>query len=139
VTGLLLAVTLLAQSSPAPPPAVINLAFASGVEDFVIAASPGHRPPEPYRSLFDRLGSPLWAEREAASKRLEVLSADDQRWLLWGRRSRDPEVVMRCNAILRRLNPCPNCKGSGESKNWYEYPCSDCLGIGTVWLWSPWD
>ncbi len=38
----------------------------------------------------------------------------DQRWLFWGRRHPDPEVRLRSNAILRRLNPCSTCKGTGQ-------------------------
>jgi hypothetical protein len=96
-------------------------------------------PPEPYRGLIERLGGPSWRERDAATKGLQEASATDQRWLFWGRRHPDPEVRLRCNAILRRLNPCSTCKGSGNSKNWELWPCWDCQGTTTAWPWSMWD
>jgi hypothetical protein len=136
----ILAVSLAAQfSTSADQAALGDLAFVRGVEEFVLAAEPGRRPPEPYRGLIERLGDPLWREREAASKGLQAVSAVDQRWLFWGRRHADPEVRLRSNAILRRLNPCPTCKGAGNSKNWELWPCSDCQGTATAWPWSMWD
>lgn len=116
-----------------------DLEFVRGVEEFVIAAEPGRRPPEPYRGLIDRLGDPSWRQREETSRRLEDVSAADHRWLFWGRCHPDPEVRLRSNAILRRLNPCPTCKGAGNSKNWELWPCSDCEGTATAWPWSMWD
>ena len=116
-----------------------DLEFVRGVEEFVIAAEPGRRPPEPYRGQIDRLGDPSWREREAASRRLEEMPAADRRWLFWGRLHPDPEVRLRSNAILRRLHPCSTCKGAGNSKNWELWPCSDCEGTATAWPWSMWD
>jgi hypothetical protein len=136
----ILAVSLAAQLSPSADEAARgDLEFVRGVEEFVIAAEPGRRPPEPYRGLIERLGAPSWREREAASGGLQEASALDQRWLFWGRRHRDPEVRLRSNAILRRLNPCSTCKGAGNSKNWELWPCSDCQGTATAWPWSMWD
>jgi hypothetical protein len=116
-----------------------DLEFIRGVEEFVIAASPGRRPPEPYRGLIERLGDPSWRGRESASRELEATPAADRRWLYWGRLHPDPEVRLRSNALLRRLHPCPTCKGAGNSKNWELWPCSDCEGTATAWPWSMWD
>ena len=136
----ILAVSLAVQYSPsADLPAFADLAFVRGVEEFVITAEPGWRPPEPYRGLIERLGGSSWREREAASKGLQEVSAVDQRWLFWARRHADPEVRLRSNAILRRLNRCPTCSGSGNSKSWELWPCSDCQGTATAWPWSMWD
>ena len=53
----ILAVSLVAQVSPmAVEAARGDLAFVRGVEEFVIAADPARRPPEPYRGLIERLG-----------------------------------------------------------------------------------
>jgi hypothetical protein len=137
---LILAATLAAQSSPSSNEAARgDLEFARGVEEFVIAAAPGGSPPEPYRGLIDRLGDSSWRERDAASRQLQAASMTDQRWLFWGRRHLDLEVRLRSNAILRRLNPCSTCKGTGQSKNWDAWPCWDCNGHATAWPWSMWD
>ena len=136
----ILAVALAVQFSPSANEAARgDLEFVRGVEEFVIAAEPGRRPPEPYRGLIERLGDSCWREREAASRGLQAASAVDQRWLFWGRCHPDPEVRLRANAILRRLNPCSTCKGTGNSKNWDLWPCWDCQGTATAWPWSMWD
>jgi hypothetical protein len=136
----ILAVSLAAQVSPATVEAARgDLAFVRGVEEFVLGADPGGRPPEPYRGLIERLGDPAWREREAASEALQEVSAADHRWLFWGRRHPDPEVRLRSNAILRRLNPCSTCEGAGNSKDWELWPCWDCQGTATAWPWSMWD
>jgi hypothetical protein len=136
----ILAVTLVAQLSPSADQAVADdLVFVRGVEEFVIASAPSRRPPEPYVGLIERLGAPSWREREAASRELQEMSALDQRWLFWGRGHADPEVRLRSNTTLRRLNPCPACKGTGSSRNWELWPCSDCQGAATAWPWSTWD
>jgi hypothetical protein len=138
--NLILSLTLIGQFSPsANEVARTDLEFARGVEEFVIATEPGEAPPEPFRGLIARLGDSSWRERDAASRGLLAASAPDQRWLFWGRRHADPEVRLRSNAILRRLNPCPTCKGSGNSRNWEPWPCWDCSGAGTAWPWSMWD
>lgn len=131
----------LAAQLPAPAGEVSrgDLEFVRGVEEFVIAAGSGRRPPEPYRGLIDRLGDPSWREREGASRQLEEMPPEDRRWLFWGRHHPDPEVRLRSNAILRRIHPCPTCKGAGNSKNWDAWPCSDCEGTATAWPWSMWD
>jgi hypothetical protein len=136
----ILAAALAVQFSPSANEAARgDLEFARGVEEFVIAARPGTRPPEPYCRLIERLGDSSWRERETASRELEAASVADQRWLFWGRRHPDPEVRCRSNAILRRLNPCSTCKGTGDSKNWELWPCWDCQGTATAWPWSMWD
>jgi hypothetical protein len=136
----ILAAALVVQISPSANEASRgDLEFVRGVEEFVIAAEPGRRPPEPYRGLIERLGSDKWREREDASKGLQAVSAMDQRWLFWGRCHPEPEVRLRSNAILRRLNPCSTCKGTGNSKNWDLWPCWDCQGTATAWPWSMWD
>ncbi len=137
---LILVVSLVAQFSPSTNEiARGDLEFVRGVEEFVIAARPGQGPPEPYRGLIEQLGDSSWRKREAASKRLQAESVVDQRWLFWGRVHRDPEVRVRSNAILRRLNHCTTCKGTGNSKNWELWPCWDCQGTATAWPWSMWD
>jgi hypothetical protein len=136
----ILAAALAAQFSPSANAAARgDLEFIRGVEEFVLSAEPDRGLPEPYRGLIERLGDPSWCERNAATRRLQAASAVDQRWLFWGRRHRDPEVRLRANAILRRLNPCSTCKGSGNSKNWELWPCWDCEGTTTAWPWSMWD
>ena len=122
----------------AQQPTLADLEFSMAVEAS-IQAERGTAPPEPYAGLIARLGSECWTCREIASRKLQRLSADDQRWLFWGRASRDLEIRLRCNVILRKLNPCPSCDGTGESKNYSGYPCFDCDGLKTIWLWSPWD
>ena len=105
--GSILVLSLVAQVSPSADEIARNdLEFVRSVEEFVIAARPGRRPPEPYRGLIERLGNSCWREREHASRQLETASAVDQRWLFWGRLHPDPEVRLRSNTILRRLNPC---------------------------------
>ena len=136
----ILAAALAVQFSPsANETARGDLEFVRGVEEFVIAAEPSRRPPEPYRGLIERLGSERWREREDASQGLQAAATADQRWLFWGRCHPDLEVRLRANAILRRLNPCSTCKGSGNSKNWDLWPCWDCQGTATAWPWSMWD
>jgi hypothetical protein len=140
MTVSILAFCLAAQVSPTAHEGTRrDLEFMRGVEEFVIASEPRQAPPEPYRGLIERLGDPSWREREAASKELQTASAQDQRWLFWGRRHADLEARLRSNAILRRLNPCSTCKGSGNSKNWEAWPCWECDGTATAWPWSIWD
>ena len=75
----ILAVALAVQFSPSANEAARgDLEFVRGVEEFVIAAEPGRRPPEPYRGLIERLGSDKWREREDASRGLQAASAVDQ-------------------------------------------------------------
>jgi len=141
----LILITALLTQYPEPAPRSVNdvarsdLEFTRAVEEFVLSSGQGQGPPEPYRGLIERLGDPSWRERDAATKGLQEASATDQRWLFWGRRHPDPEVRLRSNTILRRLNPCSTCKGSGNSKNWELWPCWDCQGTATAWPWSMWD
>lgn len=123
---------------PLETPRLADLEFLMAVEETVIA-EPGTAAPEPYRGLIERLGSDCYHCREIASRRLKEASYFDPRWLFWGRHSRDPEVRLRSNTIIRRLNPCPSCGGSGASRHYREDPCWDCQGIGSVWCWSAWD
>ncbi len=116
-----------------------DLVLARAVEEFVIDARPDRGPPEPYRGLIDRLGAPVWRDREEASEAMRAASVGDPRWLFWGRRHSDPEVRLRSNAILRRLYPCQACKGYGRSRNWDSWACWDCQGTATAWPWSIWD
>lgn len=116
-----------------------DLAAAWATEEFVLSARPHANPPEPFRGLMVRMGNPGWRTRDAASKEMASASRDDQRWLFWGRHHRDPEVRLRCNAIIRRLNPCPTCKGTGASKNWDAWPCWDCGGTRTCWTYAAFD
>lgn len=136
----ILVLSAVAQISPSSYETVrADLEFVRRVEEFVIAAQPGHRPPEPYGGLIERLGDTGWRERESASEQLKAASVSDQRWLFWGRVHPDPEVRLRSNALLRRMNPCATCRGSGSSKNWELWPCPDCQGTATAWPWSAWD
>ncbi len=123
---------------PQTPPFLADLEFAMAVEESVMG-EPGARPPEPYKGLIERLGSDCFQCREITSQKLLRASRFDQRWLFWGRKHRDPEVRLRANAILRRINPCSSCGGSGESRHYTGYPCWDCQGWRTIWLWSAWD
>lgn len=119
------------------PAADIALSYAQ--EEFVFQCDNYHY----YRlSQFDKLGDSLWKVRERASKDLlEYYShnVNEIRWLFWGRHSKDPEIALRCNTLLKKLSICQNCHGKGQSQNWYEYPCNDCDGIGTYWGLSPWN
>jgi hypothetical protein len=138
--SLILAVALMGQfSNSANEVARGDLEFTAAVESFVQVTRPDAAPPEPYRGLIERLGDSSWRERDAASRQLQAASMTDQRWLFWGRRHLDIEVRLRSNAILRRLNPCSNCKATGQSKNWDAWPCWDCNGTATAWPWSMWD
>src|SRR5262249_17251115 len=88
----ILAVGLVAQISPSTnETARGDLEFVRGVEEFVMTARPGPKPPEPYRGLIERLGDSSWCERDAASKQLQAASAVDQRWLFWGRQHPAPK------------------------------------------------
>lgn len=114
-----------------------DIAFERAVEDFA-----GADAPEPYRSIFRRMGDRSWAARESASAdALAAIEASpaDRRWLFAGMRSRDPEVRVRCNAVGRRLDRCPSCNGDGSSRNWSEWPCYDCAGSGSPWPFTPFD
>lgn len=117
-----------------------DLSFGLAVEEYIISAAPRDTtPPEPYKSLIAKLGDPCYRCREIASRKLQRASKVDQRWLFWGLRDRDPEIQVRCNAIIRRLTVCPSCKGTGISTAYAEYPCWDCDGRRTLWAWSIWD
>ena len=120
------------------PPTLADLEFTMAVEESVMA-EPGTALPEPFKGLIERLGDPCYHCREIASQKFQAASRFDQRWLFWGRKHRDPEVRLRSNSILRRINPCSSCEGSGESRHYQGYPCWDCQGLRTVWLWSIWD
>lgn len=123
---------------PAPALTLPDLEFMVAVEESVMA-EPGLAPPEPCKGLIERLGSDSYRDREAASRSLWVTSRFNQRWLAWGRRYRDPEIRLRSNTILRRINPCPTCKGEGRSVHYREDPCFDCGGSGSRWPYSAWD
>jgi hypothetical protein len=123
---------------PQMPPTLADLEFTMAVEESVMA-EPGTAPPEPFTALIDRLGSDCFQCREIATRKLQSVSRFKQQWLFWGRRHRDPEVRLRANAIIRRINPCSSCGGSGESRHYPGYPCWDCQGFRTLWLWSMWD
>jgi hypothetical protein len=123
--------------SPAVGATRNDLMFMAAVEEFAAAS-----PPDPCDRLIAALGRSEWRERDAASRGLEstmLANPGDARWLFRGRRHSDPEVGLRCNVILRRLNPCSTCKGDGKSKNWELHPCWDCDGAGTNWPFSMWD
>jgi hypothetical protein len=123
---------------PRMPPTLADLEFVMAVEESVMA-EPGTTAPEPYKGLIERQGSDCYRCREIASRKLKTASWFNQQWLFWGRKHRDPEVRLRSNSILRRMNPCPSCGGSGASRHYREDPCWDCQGLGSAWGWSAWD
>ena len=120
------------------PTTLDDLEFTMAVEESVMA-EPATAPPDPYKVLIERLGEPCYHCREIVSREFQAASRFDQRWLFWGRKHRDPEVRLRSNSILCRINPCSSCGGSGESRHYPGYPCWDCQGLRTIWLWSFWD
>ena len=121
-----------------PAQSLPDLEFAMAVEETVMALD-GTAPPEPYRGLIERLGSDSYRDREVASRELAAASRSDRRWLFWGRKARDPEARLRSNTILRRLNPCPSCGGTGASRHYREDPCWSCNGFGSAWPYSAFD
>lgn len=140
--GVIVALCLLGQSSAADVPRDrTDLEFARGVEEFAMASAldPARAIPEPFHGLIAGLGDPSWPRRDAAARRLQDAAASDPRWLFWGRHDPDPEVRLRCNAVLRRLYPCRGCQGTGQSRNWGAWPCWDCAGTATAWPYSMWD
>jgi hypothetical protein len=137
---MLIPLTLMVSLWFGPQPTRDDLEFMRAVEESVmVMAEPGTTPPEPYKGLIERLGSDCYRCREIASRKLKAVSWFNYQWLFWGRKHRDPEIRLRSNSILRRINPCPSCSGSGASRHYREDPCWDCHGFGSVWLWSAWD
>jgi hypothetical protein len=118
-----------------------DLVMAAAVEAFV-AELPGARIPEPFPSAIEDLGADCYGCRERASKRLAAMVTAEggcaTRWLFWGRRHRDPEVRLRCNAILQNLTRCADCGGRGECRIYRpagdekEGPCTICKR----WPWG---
>jgi hypothetical protein len=142
--ALILAAILICQVPPSGPhqTAVTELAFVGAVEDFVLKADPLARPPEPARGYFARMASLEWRERDRATRGAEAYFAanpGEVRWLFVGRRSRDPEVAVRANVVIKLLNPCSTCKGEGTSRNQEAWPCWDCQGTKTRWPYSAFD
>jgi len=115
-------------------PTAEDLVFIRAIEESVMRMVPDARPSDPFRGLIRSAGDDDWRKRESASIALELIA--EPRWLFWGRKSKDPEIAVRCNQVLRRLNRCPACKGSGSSSSWSEWACTECAGSGTVWPWS---
>lgn len=118
------------------------LEFQSAVEEWVERARPGAAPAD-IRRRVAALGSPGWRVRDEAQRSLEAAVRADPmtaRWLFAARRDRDPEIAYRVNGLLRRLNPCPDCKG--RQGTWYGdnfYPCHRCDGTGLEWRRGAWD
>lgn len=88
------------------------------------------------------LGSPRWADREAAERRL---GADRIEAALPGLDSVDPEIRRRALRSIRAKAPCVTCGGSGVEARWdvdwsgnrcgYEpIRCTACGGWGSKWL-----
>ncbi len=88
------------------------------------------------------LGSPRWADREAAERRLDAGPIEAA---LPGLESTDPEIRRRALRSIRAKAPCVTCGGSGiEAKfvtDWgtdrcgYEpIRCTGCEGWGSKWL-----
>ena len=118
-------------------PVATDIEFTMAVEES-IRAEGRDIVPEPFRSMIGHLADDCWKCRELATRQLTEASRNDQRWLMWARKYRDPEIRMRVAMILRKLNPCPDCKGTGESR-YSAWPCWKCQGTKTVWHWSLWD
>lgn len=128
---------------PPPPAAIADPGFVRAVEEWVAVEHLGTIP-EPFAGLIDRLGDGCYGCREIATRKLRRLSADDPRWLFWGRFHRDPEVRRRCELVLRKLIPCRTCLGTGRISRYfvwdaefdrghYEDGCTQCMGTGTAW------
>lgn len=125
---------------------IADIDLTVAVEDFV-SKDASRTPPEPFRSMIDKLATECWKCRETATNRLQKASEKDWRWLLWGRKHNDQEVRTRCNTILKRIIKCPDCTGTGKSK--FEYwdqnrqvsttDCEMCSGKGTLFRYTPWD
>lgn len=122
-------------------PKLADLEFTMAVEESVMSERDSSAiPPEPYAGLIAKLGARHWRDRNAASSELFRLSVVGSRqWLWWGRRDRDPEVRLRSNTIIRRMNPCLSCGGTGISRHYREDTCFDCAGVGSIWGWTAWD
>lgn len=123
------------------PPKLADLEFSMAVEESVMAERDSLAMlPEPHAGLIAKLGARHWRDRDDASSELFRLSVVGSRqWLWWGRRSHDREVALRCNNIVRRLNPCGSCGGTGISRHYREDTCFDCHGVGSAWEWTAWD
>jgi hypothetical protein len=140
----LLALAFVAQDAPEPLWAAADIEFTRAIEDTVQGFAPATQPPAEWADIFYRMGSPNWRTRERASKEaLAIVAADrgQTMWLMWGRRSRDLEIALRCNCVIRRANPCGSCKGLGfKHYDWgSDYECPECLGVGHLWPRSIWD
>ena len=135
----LVAIVALAFAKPTPAAhSLRDLEFARANEDFVIRIR-GTAPPAKFDSLITLLGDPCHRCRERATAELFEESRADSRWIFWGMRHRDPEVRTRATSILRRLNPCKACRGTGISTYNPDYSCYECHGTKTTWDWATGD
>lgn len=148
--GLFLAIAVFAQASGQPyvplanvivkaEESAVDLAFSYACEDSARAMAwdiadralkrrPG--PPEPYASLIEALGARSWKAREATATSLrKALEADPAgwRWLVWGRRHRDPQIQLSSNTVLRQAFACATCNAPGGSR---DHQCDACDGTG---------
>lgn len=146
MTHLLLAIALLAQApeTTLPPTAAeiarLDLGFCYAVEDS-IAREPGTNVPAAYAGLIDLLGCDSYRGRVDATTRLESAVRRDPsalRWVFWGRRDKDPEIRVRCNAILRRATATPPCSTCKDGL-FYDGKCWVCRGLKSLWTYGPWD
>lgn len=139
MTTIALPITLALSLWLGRPPHVVDLLFGFAVEESIIAEFGMQSIPEPYLGPIVALGDARYLARESASARLRVISLIDSRWLLWGLHSRDLEVRLRCNTIMREIHRCPECDGYKVNKvNGYS-PCVECYGVGSAWPWSIFD
>ena len=118
-----------------------ELEFARAVEES-IAAEPKSAPPRAFRDLIAAMGADHWKQRDEAARVLEAavrLIPEDARWLWWAAKDSDLEIRQRAVGVLKRLNPCTSCGGSGQSKNWPGSDCWDCEATRTEWRRSMFD
>lgn len=135
---LLLVLALMCQPDDMPETGlnlVADLEFVMATEDFT---SQGHKLPKEISDLLTQMDNNSYICRDAATAKLKkiVASTGRNQYLFWGRKHASLEVRIRCNRLLRELNLCPSCKGSGKNKRDETDPCWNCQGLGSIWAHS---
>jgi hypothetical protein len=94
---------------------------------------------------LSRLASPVYLEREEATSILHRCCVQDKANITRvgaGLDSTDPEVRWRAWAVIRQVDPCEVCRGSGKATidldcGSYRIksgtPCRLCEGTGSLW------